>query len=204
VEWLSNLQHLATQKPSELLAEVMCLCPRGQENNAFFKCFSGSCSSKCRCFSPGDRRTGRHKWRQCVLGSAAVTVVAGTTARGNEPAFVKREVQDFGGRHAATPLSSGGHPGDSSPFPNQRATSFPRNCQLLQEIPAQCPDELCCDKKWLERLEWLVTMEAAFAAAKQTLLFATHLAHPTVRAALSLVLDASPMQEGLAAPGILL
>jgi hypothetical protein len=144
------------------------------------------------------------QWRQCVLGSAAVTEAAGATARGNEPAFVKREVQDFGGRHAATPLSSGGHPGDSSPFPHQRDTSFPRNCQLLQEIPAQCPDELHYDKKWSERLEWLVTMEAAFAAAKQTLLFATHLAHPTVGGGLSLVLDASPTQEGLAAPGILL
>ncbi len=116
------------------------------------------------------------QWRQCVLGSAAVTVAAGATARGNEPAFVKREVQNFGGRHAATPLSSGGHPGDSSPFPHQRATSFPRNGQLLQEIPAQCPDELGCDKKWSERLEWLVAIEAAFAAAKQTLLSATHLA----------------------------
>ncbi len=82
--------------------------------------------------------------------------------------------------------------GDSCPVPSIAHT--------LQPLT----DELRCDKKWSERLELLVTMEAAFAAAKQTLLFATHLAHPTAGAVLSLVLDASPTQEGLAAPGILL
>jgi hypothetical protein len=39
VEQLHNLQPLAAQKPSELLAEMLRLCPRGQENNAFFNCF---------------------------------------------------------------------------------------------------------------------------------------------------------------------
>ncbi len=38
VEQLFNLPPLAAQKPSELLAEMLCLCPRGQENNAFFNC----------------------------------------------------------------------------------------------------------------------------------------------------------------------
>ncbi len=38
VEPLHNLPPLAAQKPSELLAEMLRLCPRGQENNAFFNC----------------------------------------------------------------------------------------------------------------------------------------------------------------------
>ncbi len=38
VEQLFNLPPLAAQKPSELLAEMLWLCPRGQENNAFFNC----------------------------------------------------------------------------------------------------------------------------------------------------------------------
>ncbi len=33
-----NLPPLGAQKPSELLAEMLHLCPRGQENNAFFNC----------------------------------------------------------------------------------------------------------------------------------------------------------------------
>jgi hypothetical protein len=38
VEQLFNLTPLGAQKPSELLAEMLRLCPRGQENNAFFNC----------------------------------------------------------------------------------------------------------------------------------------------------------------------
>jgi hypothetical protein len=38
VEQLHNLPPLGAQKPSELLAEMLRLCPRGQENNAFFNC----------------------------------------------------------------------------------------------------------------------------------------------------------------------
>jgi hypothetical protein len=38
VEQLFNLPPLGAQKPSELLAEMLRLCPRGQENNAFFNC----------------------------------------------------------------------------------------------------------------------------------------------------------------------
>jgi hypothetical protein len=38
VEQLHNLPPLPAQKLSELLAEMLRLCPRGQENNAFFNC----------------------------------------------------------------------------------------------------------------------------------------------------------------------
>jgi hypothetical protein len=38
VEQLFNLPPLGAQKPSELLAEMLRLCPRGQENNAVFNC----------------------------------------------------------------------------------------------------------------------------------------------------------------------
>jgi hypothetical protein len=38
VEQLFNLPPLAAQKPLELLAEMLRLCPRGQEKNAFFNC----------------------------------------------------------------------------------------------------------------------------------------------------------------------
>jgi hypothetical protein len=38
VEQLFHLPPLGAQKPSELLAEMLRLCPRGQENNAFFNC----------------------------------------------------------------------------------------------------------------------------------------------------------------------
>ena len=36
VEMLFNLPPLGAQKPSELLAEMIRLCPRGQENNDLF------------------------------------------------------------------------------------------------------------------------------------------------------------------------
>jgi hypothetical protein len=38
VEQLHSLPPLGSQKPSELLAEMLRLCPRGQENNTFFNC----------------------------------------------------------------------------------------------------------------------------------------------------------------------
>ncbi len=38
VEQLFNLPPLGAQKPSELLAEMLRICPRGQENNTFFNC----------------------------------------------------------------------------------------------------------------------------------------------------------------------
>ena len=38
VEQLNCLPPMGAQKPSELLAEMIRLCPHGQENNAFFNC----------------------------------------------------------------------------------------------------------------------------------------------------------------------
>jgi hypothetical protein len=38
VEQLFSLPYQAAQKPSKLLVEMLSLCPRGQENNAFFNC----------------------------------------------------------------------------------------------------------------------------------------------------------------------
>ncbi len=38
MEQLFNLPPLVAQKLSELLAEMLRLCPSGQENNAFFNC----------------------------------------------------------------------------------------------------------------------------------------------------------------------
>ncbi len=79
-------------------------------------------------------------------------------------------------------------------------------------------DELCGDKKSSERQEWSIAMETALEAAKQALLSATHLAHLTVGAYLSLGSGrgylgnthgcmppaAATWLEELAAPGILL
>jgi hypothetical protein len=38
IQRVEQLFNLAAQKPSELLAEMLRLCPRGQEENAFFNC----------------------------------------------------------------------------------------------------------------------------------------------------------------------
>jgi hypothetical protein len=38
VEQVFNLPPLAAQKPLELVAEMLRLCPGGQEKNAFFNC----------------------------------------------------------------------------------------------------------------------------------------------------------------------
>jgi hypothetical protein len=50
VEKLLALPPLGKQKPSELLAEMVRICPRGEENSVFFNCHScrscrGSCAS---------------------------------------------------------------------------------------------------------------------------------------------------------------
>ncbi len=57
-------------------------------------------------------------------------------------------------------------------------------------------DALCGGRKGADRLEWSAAMDAAFAAAKQSLLTATHLAHLTVGAELSVVVDASATHVG--------
>ncbi len=51
-------------------------------------------------------------------------------------------------------------------------------------------------RKGADRMEWSAAMEAAFAAAKQSLLTATNLTHPTVGAELSVVVDASATHVG--------
>ncbi len=57
-------------------------------------------------------------------------------------------------------------------------------------------DALRGGRKGADKLEWSVAMDAAFAGAKQALLTATHLAHPTVGAELSVVVDASATHVG--------
>ncbi len=63
-------------------------------------------------------------------------------------------------------------------------------------------------RKGADKLEWSAAMDAAFAGAKQSLLTATHLAHPTVGAELSVVVDTSAMHVGACPrqrlPGLLL
>jgi hypothetical protein len=59
-------------------------------------------------------------------------------------------------------------------------------------------DALRGGRKGADRLEWSAAMDAAFAAAKQSLLPATHLALPTVGAELSVVVDASATHKGRA------
>jgi hypothetical protein len=77
-------------------------------------------------------------------------------------------------------------------------------------------DALRGGRKGGDRLEWSAAMDAAFAAAKQSLLTATHLAHPTVGPELSVGCGrlgdacrgvpaaAATWQEGVAASGLLL
>ncbi len=55
-------------------------------------------------------------------------------------------------------------------------------------------DTLRDSKKGPDKLDWSVAMDAAFAGAKQALLFATHLAHPTVGAELSVVVCGHSLQ----------
>jgi hypothetical protein len=57
-------------------------------------------------------------------------------------------------------------------------------------------DSLRGGRKGADKLEWSAAMDAAFAGAKQALLSATHLAHPTVGAELSVVVDTSATHAG--------
>ncbi len=57
-------------------------------------------------------------------------------------------------------------------------------------------DGLRGGKKGADKLEWSAAMDDTFAGAKQALLSATHLAHPTVGAELSVVVDASATHVG--------
>jgi len=74
--------------------------------------------------------------------------------------------------------------------------------QVLQFLPSiarklqPLTDALRGGRKGADKLEWSVAMDAAFAGAKQALLTATHLAHPTGGAELSVVVDASATHVG--------
>jgi hypothetical protein len=109
-------------------------------------------------------------------------------------------------------------------FPHQRAHGFLGDGQLLQEITAKnCPHAAATHRqaaqpqegvREAEKLEWSAVTQAAFEAAKQALLSATHTAHPTLGADLSLDVDtsvthmvtqaAASWRARLAAPGLLL
>ena len=95
--------------------------------------------------------------------------------------------------------------------------SFPSIIQVPGVNVCSLTDELPGGRKGLEKLEWSDAMVSTFAAAKQALLLATHLAHTMKGADLSLVVDAlaahlgvcvppaaAAWQKGLAAPGIFL
>ncbi len=74
--------------------------------------------------------------------------------------------------------------------------------QVLRFLPSiarklqPLTDALRCGKKGADKLEWSAAMDVAFAGAKQALLTATHLPHPTVGAELSVVVDASATHVG--------
>jgi hypothetical protein len=85
----------------------------------------------------------------------------------------------------ATLFPRGRHPGVSSSFPHHRASSFPRQGHLLQNILPSIAftlrplrDKLHGGKMGSERLEWSAVTEAAFVAAKKALLHAFHSSSP--------------------------
>jgi hypothetical protein len=111
--------------------------------------------------------------------------------------------QDFGGGRAASPFTGGRHPGFSRPTIIKELQAFlgmvnfyrrflPNIARTLRPLT----DALRGCGKGVDKLDWSAAMDAAFAAAKQSLLTATHLAHPTVGAELSVVVDASATHVG--------
>jgi hypothetical protein len=70
---------------------------------------------------------------------------------------------------------------------------YPRFLPNIARTLRLLTDGLSSGKKGADKLEWSAAMDAAFAGAKQALLSTTHLAHPTVGAELSVVVDASVM-----------
>ncbi len=69
---------------------------------------------------------------------------------------------------------------------------LPRIARTLRPLT----DALCGGRKGADKLDWSAAMDVAFAGAKQSLLTATHLTHPTVGAELSVVVDASATHVG--------
>jgi hypothetical protein len=111
--------------------------------------------------------------------------------------------QDFDGRCAAASFPRGHHPGVSCPTIIKELQAFLRMVNFYKRfLPSiastlwPLTDGLRSGRKWSDKLEWSAAMDAAFAGANQALLSATHLAHPTVGAELSVVVDASAMHVG--------
>jgi hypothetical protein len=69
---------------------------------------------------------------------------------------------------------------------------LPSIARMLQPLT----DALRGGRKGADKLEWSAAMDAAFASSKQSLLTATHPAHPRVGAELSVVVDASSTHIG--------
>ncbi len=123
--------------------------------------------------------------------------------------------QDFSSGRVAAPFARGRHPGGPRPKIIKELQAFlgmvnfyrrflPSIARTLRPLT----DALRGGRKGADKLEWSAAMDAAFAGAKQALLSATHLAHPTVGPELSVVVVASATEvaglEELAAPGVLL
>ncbi len=72
VEKLSQIPPLGAQKPSELLAAMLKLCPRGQSvSSRFFSCIVYPASSGCCCRTKTTRTGGL--WRSKRTGSGPTT-----------------------------------------------------------------------------------------------------------------------------------
>ncbi len=111
--------------------------------------------------------------------------------------------QDFGGWRAAPPFTRG--PIQEFPRPSiikelqaflGMVNFYRRFLPSIARTLRPLTDALPGGRKGVDKLEWSAAMDAAFAAAKQSLLTATHLAHPTVGAELSVVVDASATHVG--------
>jgi hypothetical protein len=84
-------------------------------------------------------------------------------------------------------LAAGMLPLPSWGWSTSRGYFCPSIALMLQSLT----DKLHSGKKGPEKLEWSAAINAAIAADKQTPLSSTHLAHPTVGAELSVVVDSS-------------
>ncbi len=172
------------------------LCPRVQENNVFFNClFLNKLPRSSASFSL--RRT----WQTSRLwGPRRIFSTLTTASRRMTWWHVRRHLE--GEEKAWTQLEASGRQlGFSSSNHYQGAAGLLGHGEFLQKISAQhrprpLTDGLRGCKKGADKLEWLAAMDDTFAGAKQALLSATHLAHPTVVAELSVVVDASATHVG--------
>ena len=111
VEQLFNLPPLGAQKPSELLAEMLRLCPRGQENNAFFNClFLNKLPRELRILlSEADMADKQ------ALGARADLFAAHNSKQAHDVVAADFGFSDFGSRRR------GDHSGCGPPRSRQRA-----------------------------------------------------------------------------------